>query len=127
MSGPKKKLNTFILKYLLHSNQQYNEMNSARKTPYHPAEDDAGYNRKLVVILVWAEFVNLRNKFGKPYKFDTATMEGIKEYYDDNACMTIHQIEAIRNIYSKFKVDEWFCKNVWNTNIKNRYNQLMKL
>ena len=102
-------------------------MNSARKTPYHPVEDDAGYNRKLVVILVWAEFVTLRNKLGKPYKFDTATMEGIKEYYDDKGSMTLPQIEAIRNIYSKFKVDEWFCKNVWNTNIKKRYNQLMKL
>ena len=102
-------------------------MNSARKTSYHPAEDDVGYNRKLVVILVWAEFANLRNKLGKPYKFDSATMEGIKEYYYDNGSLTLYQIEAIRNIYSKFKVDEWFCKNVWDTNIKKRYNQLMKL
>lgn len=102
-------------------------MNPARKTSYHPAEDDVGYNRKLVVILVWAEFANLRNKLGKPYKFDTATMEGIKEYYDDNGSLTLYQIEAIRNVYGKFKVDEWFCKNVCDTNIKKRYNQLMKL
>ena len=66
--------------------------------------------QRLKVILKWAKIVKLK-KHGITINFDSETMEGILEYYEEYEHFTTNQINAISNVYSKFKIDEWFKYN----------------
>ena len=50
-------------------------------------------------ILEWAETKD---------KFDASTFEGIKDHYEKYDEFTSRQIDAIENVYSKWKIDKWY-------------------
>ena len=61
-------------------------------------------------ILEWAKT--------KP-KFNASTFQGIHQYYEDMEEFTLPQMEAIENVYYKWKVDKWRDNNLINLNLKS--------
>jgi len=72
---------------------------------------------QLGVILTWTYFEN-------PYKFNKNTMEGILTFYDNNSRLTQLQMDAVKNVYEKFKVDQWFKENNWKLDVKKRFKSV---
>ena len=60
------------------------------------------YENMLECILEWAK-INPR--------FNTSTIEGIKEHYENYYYFTLMQMEAIENVYYKWKIDKWYKSN----------------
>ena len=67
--------------------------------------------QKIEMILEWA-----LQKRGKA--FDTSTIDGIKDYYDERGEYTSNQETAVDNIFERFFIAKWFenklkkkCKN----------------
>ena len=67
------------------------------------------YETMLKRILDWAST-------RRAWKFDSSTFQGISEYYDENFVFTIPQELAIKNVYYKWKIDEWYHNNRFKEN-----------
>jgi hypothetical protein len=42
--------------------------------------------------------------------FDSMVFEGIKEHYEKYSKFTFRQMDAIENVYYKWKIDKWYDK-----------------
>jgi hypothetical protein len=60
--------------------------------------NNSDYESMLDHILEWAKWNS---------KFDARTMQGIRDTLNDNRTITFSQMNAISNVYYKWKIDEW--------------------